>query len=69
MIEVVLHRAGRAVARVFDIEDCETALFTAQTLWDDEQRAHPTQGTGRSMHTVFIVDGAPVATVEGRRPS
>lgn len=69
MIEVILYRSDQRVSRVFDIEDPETAVFAARTLWDDELReSGSVQGTTRSMRTVFLVDGKMCRMVEGHRP-
>jgi hypothetical protein len=67
MIEVKVYRSDRIVSQVFDIEDPETAVFAAQTLYDDALAAMG--GMSRAMRVVFAVDGAMVRMVEGRRPA
>jgi hypothetical protein len=69
MIAVEVYRADRLVSQVFDIEDAETAVFAAQTLWDDAVTAMDTQGATRAMRVVFSTNGVLVRMIEGRRPS
>jgi hypothetical protein len=68
MIEVKVYAGAALLSQVFDIEDPETAVFAAQTMWDDALRATCCQGYEKTMRATFAVDGALVRMIEGRRP-
>lgn len=68
MIEVILLRSNRVVARSEDNESEEQAMLAARTLWDDEMREASAYGLRRFLSLYFMVDGQHVLTVEGRRP-
>lgn len=68
MIEVQVFQNDKRVSQVFDIEDPETAVFAAQTLYDDAVNAMPVQGIDRATRCVFFVGGKMVRMVEGHRP-
>ncbi len=69
MIEVKVYAGETLLSQVFDIEDPETAVFAAQTMWDDALRAFCTQGYERTMRAAFTVNDVLVRMVTGRRPS
>lgn len=69
MIDVTLYRSDTKAAQVDDIEDAETAVFVARTLWDDHIRETPgVQGRTDAMRTTFHVDGKLVRMIDGKRP-